>query len=196
MDLKELQKRLEAPFMQKYEGKEFHACNWKPQVAVSNNTKFMCVPFVDRSQVFARLDDVFTPSGWQTQLKEITNGNFICELSVFIDGVWVTKTDIGTQSKEEPEKGAATDSIKRAASQIGIGRYLDSLPTKFVPAIVGTNGRAQPCDDQKKVLFGDQLSNFINLKMSKAQGLLYTMLIEMPELYKRDDIKKLWEELK
>lgn len=195
-DLVELRKKLEAPFMEEYNGKKVHTCKWLPKQAVSNNTKFMCIPYIDRTMVFNRMDDVFGTDGWHSNLKELRDGSFLCELSACINGVWVTKTDVGTKTAVEAEKGAASDSIKRAATQYGIGRYLNDLPNKYVPAKINVKGKAEPTDDHGKPLYGDQLHNFINRNMSLGHGLLYSVLVVMPELYKREDVKKLWNDLK
>lgn len=204
-DLAELRKKLEAPFMQTYKGKEYHACKWLPKQANKEGNKFMCIAYLDREQVISRLNDCFFDK-WQFHVKQSTAGAVYSELSVLIDGEWITRSDVGLEyntdktgkkiDKQDKEKSALTDSLKRCAMQFGIGLYLNDMPNKFVPAIIGSNGKAQPCDDHKKVLYGDQLHNFINLNMSKGRGLLYGMLVDMPELWNREDIKKLWDDLK
>ncbi len=44
----------------------------------------------------------------------------------------LTRDDIGTALQWEPSKGCASDALKRAAVQWGIGRYLYRLPAVWV----------------------------------------------------------------
>ena len=48
----------------------------------------------------------------------------ICELSINIDGTWITKSDGADDSNIEGAKGGISDALKRAAVLFGIGRYL------------------------------------------------------------------------
>lgn len=52
-----------------------------------------------------------------------------CEITV--DGV--TRSDTGVPSKQDPEKGAYSDALKRAAVHFGIGRELYDLPQVYAP---------------------------------------------------------------
>lgn len=47
---------------------------------------------------------------------------------------WIHKTDAGTESNTEAEKGRASDAFKRAGFKWGIGRELYSAPFTFIPA--------------------------------------------------------------
>lgn len=87
--------------------------------------------YVDARVVHQRLDDVVGVGGWQTTYKLIDLGSYAieCTLQVCIDGVWITKTDVGypnSERDEEPLKSAYSDATKRAAVQFGIGRHLYS----------------------------------------------------------------------
>ena len=48
----------------------------------------------------------------------------ICNLSCRIEGEWVTKADGADDTNIEAAKGGISDSLKRAAVLLGIGRYL------------------------------------------------------------------------
>jgi hypothetical protein len=195
-DLEELRKKLEAPFTRKVNGREIPCIKWLPKTVVGpNKDKFICIPFLDKNMVTQRLDDVFGIDGWQDKPMLQADGTVFNELSVLINSEWITRGDVGTKSQVEKEKGAATDSLKRAAVKFGIGRYLSELPATFCPAKVGSNGKHSPVDDKGRPLYGNNLSNYIN-GQSIGQGLLYQLLKEIPSLWKRDDVKKLWEDLK
>lgn len=83
----------------------------------------------------ALLDETFGPFGWQRSHESI-DGRLYCTLSVRDPdtGEWVSKTDVGTESRTEAEKGAASDCFKRAAVNWGIGRALYSAPFVWVTA--------------------------------------------------------------
>jgi hypothetical protein len=98
---------------------------FKPQAV--KDGRAMAVPYVDARTVMDRLDDVFGVGGWQTSYREC-NAGIVCSLTVMIDGVWITHEDSGGQSEQPDEgdrqKSAFSDSLKRAAVQLGVGRYL------------------------------------------------------------------------
>ena len=71
------------------------------------------------------LDETYGVTGWQRK-HEVINGNLYCGIGIWNDNIndWVWKWDCGTESYTEKEKGEASDSFKRAAFNIGIGREL------------------------------------------------------------------------
>ncbi len=71
------------------------------------------------------LDETYGPEGWQRK-HEVINGNLYCGIGIWNKDIneWVWKWDCGTESYTEKEKGEASDSFKRAAFNIGIGREL------------------------------------------------------------------------
>ena len=75
------------------------------------------------------LDELFGVTGWQ-RTHEVINGNLFCNISIWDKEKkqWITKQDVGTESYTEKEKGQASDSFKRAAFNIGIGRELYTAP--------------------------------------------------------------------
>ena len=79
--------------------------------------------YIDARDVMDRLDTVFGVDGWQTKY-EYLGGRMICNLSVQFNDTWVTKSDGADDSSIEGEKGGISDSLKRAAVLLGIGRYL------------------------------------------------------------------------
>lgn len=107
---------------------------WKPQ-SVKNN-RAMALAYIDARAVMERLDDVAGVGGWKTEYTVLDNDSVECRLSLFIDGQWVTKADVGSPS-EQPDAGdrmkaAYSDALKRAAVQFGVGRYLYRLPRQWV----------------------------------------------------------------
>lgn len=75
------------------------------------------------------LDEVFGVLGWQ-RTHEVINGNLFCSIDIWDDDkkCWVRKQDVGVESFADKEKGEASDSFKRAGTNVGIGRELYTAP--------------------------------------------------------------------
>lgn len=86
------------------------------------------------------LDEVFGSENWKSAHYEVKGKDF-CMIEVRFkseDGFydWVGKSDCGSESNIEAEKGEASDAFKRAGFQWGIGRELYSAPTIWLDANV------------------------------------------------------------
>ena len=81
------------------------------------------------------LDETYGPMNWQRS-HEMIGGNLYCTVSIWDSEKkqWISKTDVGTESYTEKEKGQASDSFKRACTVLGIGRELYSSVFIWVPA--------------------------------------------------------------
>jgi hypothetical protein len=75
-----------------------------------------------------RLDEAVGHANWQREHKCV-DGHWFCKVGVRIGGEWIWKEDAGSESNFEAEKGAASDSFKRACTNWGIGRELYDYPT-------------------------------------------------------------------
>ncbi len=123
--------RLKAPFA-KHEVK----------TRTSFNQKGKTLFYIDARCAMKRLDDVVGSHNWQDDYKSI-DGRTVCNLSVRINGEWITKSDGAGDTNIEGEKGGLSDAFKRAAVKFGVGRYLyyiphnvsdfDQLPDGFKP---------------------------------------------------------------
>lgn len=85
--------------------------------------------FMDARAAQNILDETFTPFGWRRTHQEI-GGRLYCTVEIWDQEKkqWIGKQDVGTESFAEKEKGAASDSFKRACFNWGIGRELYSAP--------------------------------------------------------------------
>ena len=63
----------------------------------------------------------------------------MCGISIKCDGEWVTKWDGSGNTDFEAVKGGFSGSMKRAAVQWGIGRYLYNIEATF--AVINENGK-------------------------------------------------------
>jgi hypothetical protein len=79
------------------------------------------------------LDEVFGPLGWQ-RTHEVIAGNLFCNIDIWDEQnkCWIRKQDVGKESNKDAEKGQASDSFKRASTNVGIGRELYTSPFIYV----------------------------------------------------------------
>lgn len=108
---------------------------WRVGATNKEKTKGMALVYVTNRAIQNRLDDVFGVFGWQNEYRQWKGDAQICGISVLDEDTmqWVTKWDGAGDSDMEGIKGGLSDSMKRAAYQWGIGRYLYKMPTVWVP---------------------------------------------------------------
>lgn len=122
----EIMKKLQAPFPPE-------EIEWRVGSTNREKTSGLALAYVTNRAIQNRLDDIFGPLNWQNQYKEWKNNSQICGISVRV-GItqeWVTKWDGADDSQTEAIKGGLSDSMKRAAVQWGIGRYLYKLDQQW-----------------------------------------------------------------
>ena len=79
--------------------------------------------YIDARYVMDVLDDVVGCENWRDEYQ-VLNGNMFCGLSVRVNGEWITKWDVGSESNIESEKGEVSGAFKRAAVKWQISRDL------------------------------------------------------------------------
>ena len=89
------------------------------------------------------LDETVGATAWQREHYEC-KGNLFCRVGILCDQhdsagnplppQWVWKSDCGTESNTEAQKGEASDSFKRACFNWGIGRELYTAPFIWIAA--------------------------------------------------------------
>ena len=101
----------------------------------SKEWKEYSIRFITARSVMNRLDAVAGPQNWRPEFKTMMLRPDVtavqCTLYLRVGGEWVGKSDIGTESDIEPEKGAVSDALKRAAVHWGIGRELYGEGTAY-----------------------------------------------------------------
>ena len=105
------------------------------------------------------LDETVGAENWQRDHKDV-KGNLFCGIGIKCGDEWIWKWDCGTESYTEKEKGEASDSMKRAAVNWGIGRELYSAPFIFVSGGTKENaaGKWEITKEGKKKLNGIYVS--------------------------------------
>ncbi|HEY9840668.1 MAG: Rad52/Rad22 family DNA repair protein [Candidatus Sericytochromatia bacterium] len=143
---------------------------WKVQSARSSGCE--CVAYIDARQVMDLLDEVLGPENWQDHYREVA-GKVYCDISIRIDGEWITKSDC-CETGIDGEKGQASESFKWAAVKWGIGRFLYSLePVRLKAVEAGQdplgNPRFAPADDKGRRIY--HLTAYIHaLKKQNGQA--------------------------
>lgn len=100
------------------------AVSWRSQSMTGDGTKAKALAYIDARDVMHRLDDVCGPENWQDTYAETPKGRLICTIAIRCGDDWVAKSDGAGDTDVEGEKGAISDSFKRAAVKWGVGRYL------------------------------------------------------------------------
>jgi hypothetical protein len=123
---------------------------WRVQSFSRNKPLAQCVAYVDARAVQRRLDDV-CGAKWQSLYYDVGSMLF-CKIGIQIEDEWIWRSDTGSESNVEKEKGHSSDAFKRAAVMWGVGRFLYDMKFVYVasnakktndnyPYVVDNNGR-------------------------------------------------------
>jgi len=139
---------------------------WRVQSA--NQYGASCVAYIDSRQVQDLLDEVCGAENWQCKFEE-HKGNLFCSIGIrdeeeAYNNEWVWKSDCGTESNVEKQKGEASDAFKRAAVMWGIGRFLYSKKIVKLPVKQNQSGKWIPYSDKtgKFVYDADIITKWCN----------------------------------
>ena len=114
--------------------------SWRLQSKTRAKDKGIYVPYIEARDVYNRRDEV-GKHGWETGFKDVC-GNIFGGIGIVMeDGTVIWKWDTGMRVEDNKDdkmydqgaKGSASDSLKRAAVQWGIGRFLYSIDPKVIP---------------------------------------------------------------
>lgn len=86
-----------------------------------------CLAYVTNRAIMNRLDEVCGPENWKNEFSTAPDGGVLCGISIKVNDSWITKYDGAENTDIEGVKGGLSGSMKRAAVQWGIGRYLYNL---------------------------------------------------------------------
>lgn len=115
---------------------EAHQIHWRAQTvtkARGDGYAALALAYLDARDVMDRLDRVCGPANWQSEHFDAGNGKLGCRIGLFIDRLWVWKSDGAGDTDVEAEKGAFSGALKRAAVSWGVGRYLYDMGSVWVP---------------------------------------------------------------
>ena len=123
----EMMERLQEPFDPKH-------IEWRVQrtLHTRNGWKAVVLAYVTNRAIMDRLDNVFGLANWQNEYVHWGDKGVLCRLKVKFGNEWICKEDGAETTAVESVKGGFSASMKRAAVQLGIGRYLYNLEEVWV----------------------------------------------------------------
>ena len=127
----ELRQALAAPFSN-------GDIEWQVSATTQDKTKGLAVPHVTNRAIQNRLDGTVGIDGWQNEFKPWKDGKAqLCGISIYFQqqNQWLTKWDGADDSDFESVKGGLSDSMKRAAVEWGVGRYLYGMTQIWVKIV-------------------------------------------------------------
>ena len=117
---------------------------WRVSAANAEKTKGLAVPYVTNRAIQNRLDDTVGIDGWYNDFRPWKNGSAqLCGISIFFPQLeqCLTKWDGADDSEFESVKGGLSDSMKRAAVEWSIGRYLYGMTQVWVTVQITNSGK-------------------------------------------------------
>jgi len=127
------------------------AYKWRVQSSKAHGC--MCVAYIDARDAMELLDNAVGADGWQDEYYSV-GGQMFCKLGINFSGEWIWKSDAGSESNIEKEKGLASDCFKRAGVKHGIGRFLYNLNMVWLPTWKTKNWKGEtvykPMHDTRK----------------------------------------------
>lgn len=143
---KEIYDELAKPFDEKLE------IEWRVgQSGITKDGKIWAqvLPYVTSRAIMERLDKVLGFENWGEEITEVSNG-YLHRLTIKLpDGSFVTKCDGADKTEFEPMKGGISNSLKRVAVKLGIGRYLYGLNKRYFAIIRSDEEKGQHRDKVK-----------------------------------------------
>ena len=122
------------------------------RVATVKKTGVSLLLYKDARVDMRLLDETVGVMNWKRS-HQLIDGNLYCTIEIWDDEKkqWIGKQDVGTESYTEKEKGQASDSFKRAAFNVGIGRELYTAPFIWIPSSkcqIEEKGNGYTCYDR------------------------------------------------
>jgi hypothetical protein len=121
--------------------------SWRIGSTNKEKTKGMALAYIDARDVQDRFDQVMGLD-WQVRHPWAAGTKLACEIGLRINGEWLWRGDGAGDSDVEAEKGAFSDSFKRAAVRWGVGRYLYDVQSPWV--VIEPMGRSFKIAESEK----------------------------------------------
>lgn len=143
----ELRQALAAPFSNA-------DIEWRVSATTQDKSKGLAVPYVTNRAIQNRLDGTVGIDGWQNEFRPWKDGKAqLCGISIYFheQKQWLTKWDGADDSDFESVKGGLSDSMKRAAVEWGVGRYLYGMTQIWVKIVQRGKGFFIVDEEQPKL---------------------------------------------
>lgn len=187
MNKEEIMKKLQEPFNPE-------DIEWRIGSTTKDKTRGLALAYVTNRAIQNRLDEVVGPFNWKNEYKEWKGNSQLCGISIWDDEKkeWITKWDGASDTDFEATKGGLSDSMKRAAYQWGIGRYLYKLPAVWVPIkqVGKSYVLAETPDIPKEFLPKDYKSNNHNKTKQNSNKITEKQVDELEKLIELKGVNK------
>lgn len=151
---------------------------WRVQ-SITRDKKAVVVAYIDARAVHERLDIVLGAENWQNTYEAETG---TASIGIRIDGEWIWKSDVGTESNVEKIKGKASDAFKRAAVLWGLGRHLYQEGS----ITLDSDGKYPKTEKGQTLYTGEQLTNYVN-GLNDSVALLMQIWRKNADLHNNQD---------
>lgn len=142
---------------------------WRVQSFSKHKPQATCVPYIDSRDVQDVLDK---HCNWSDRYYSV-NGMLFCEITIYADGIEYKRSDAGSESNVEAQKGQSSDAFKRAAVKFGIGRFLYSKKMVYLKADAVKTSNNYPsvvdCNGKKVWDITKHINQFTNTPTQTAQ---------------------------
>ncbi len=125
---------------------------WRVQSFSKNKPIATVMAYIDARDAQEVLD-TYCEYGWHRK-HQMLSDRLYCSVGIEMpNGTIMWREDCGTESNEDKEKGQASDALKRACVNWGVGRFLYDLPIQYVDAdgIKSTEDKVVGEGQEKKV---------------------------------------------
>lgn len=139
---------------------------YKWRVQSANQWGANCVAYIDARDVQDILDDVCGQENWQVKYEE-HKGNLFALIGILVNNIWAWKSDCGTESAVEKQKGEASDAFKRAAVMWGVGRFLYSKKIVKLPVKQNEQQKWIPFVDGKFITLASEITRLCEQKQNE-----------------------------
>ena len=138
---------------------------WRVQSFSKRKPQATCVAYIDSRDVQDTLD---ANCQWSDRYYSEA-GLLFCEITIYADGREYKRTDTGSESNVDKQKGHSSDAFKRAAVKFGVGRFLYSKKMQYLNANeVKTNSNYPYVIDNNRSQIWD-ITKHINSKQPNAK---------------------------
>lgn len=145
---------------------------WRVQSFSKHKPQATVMAYIDARDAMEMLDNhaIF---GWHRE-HYVVDGKVYCKVGIVMpDGSIQWRSDCGTESNTDAEKGQSSDSFKRACVNFGIGRFLYDLEIQYITADAKKEGNNYPnCIDEKGQKIWDLTTYINNGKQNKKHELV------------------------
>lgn len=163
---------------------------WRVQSFSKNKPQAQCVAYIDARDVANLLDEVCGQENWSDEYYQVKN-TMLCKIGIKIGDQWVFKSDGGSETDIESEKGELSDSFKRAAVKWGVGRFLYNLKIKYVEAnsIKSDGIWPYPIDENKKRIW--DLTDYLNRRDNRLnQEIIPQNKVNVPSVIEGKEVQE------